>query len=139
MDPALYSGRFQQISSKNVLVIDSDVVFGQAFKSALERVHFSVNLQQDADSALQLLHHHNYDLIILDSFWDPTSVEELVASIRNRCSAPIIVYATAGIGEIANKCRKAGAAAYLVKNSKDIPSLLVKIIALTSTQVEHRV
>ncbi len=139
MDPKLYSGRFQQISSKKILVIDNDPVFGQAFKCALERVHFSVNLQQDADNALQLLQNQSYDLIILDSFWESTNAEALVTSIRNNCATPIVVYAAAGFGDIANKCRKAGAAAYLVKNSKDISSLLVNIIAFTSTPVEQRV
>ncbi|MBV8253798.1 MAG: response regulator [Chitinophaga sp.] len=139
MDPARYTGRFQEISSKNVLVIDSDVVFGQSLKSALERVHFGVNLQQDADLALQQLQHHSYDLIILDSFWNHATVDSLVTTIRNTCEAIVIVCATIGFAEVANRCRKAGAAAYLVKNSNDISSLLVNIIAHTSTQVAHRV
>ncbi|MDX1949319.1 MAG: response regulator transcription factor [Rickettsiales bacterium] len=107
---------------------------------ALSKTH-DVEIENTAtlEDTLQFIRQENYDIIILDLNLIDSKGYDTYAAIKNHCStsAPIIILTGVDDMNVQNKCIKAGANGYFIKNISD-NNLISSILAFTFDQEKMR-
>ncbi|WP_420643044.1 hybrid sensor histidine kinase/response regulator [Candidatus Leptofilum sp.] len=102
----------------SILVVDDNAVIRQIMKMALEQNGHHVTLAEDGREALELMHAHFFDLVLLDIVMPHMSgfdVLEHMAQIPDLANIPVIVVSSDNQIESAIRCIQLGAEDYLVK------------------------
>lgn len=102
----------------SILVVDDNPVIRQIMKLALEQKNHHVTLAGDGQEAIELMHIHFFDLILLDIMMPKmTGIEvlEYMAKEPELAQIPVIVVSADSQIENAIRCIQLGAEDYLVK------------------------
>jgi two-component system response regulator AtoC len=99
-----------------VLVVDDDVQVQELLKEVLERRHYAVSAEQDAEGALRSLRSSRYDVVLMDVRLPGMSGFEAIEEIRKRDHrTPIIVMTAHGTRDTAVEAVRRGAYDYCRK------------------------
>lgn len=113
------------------MIADADEPFAHVVSDILKRVRFSTTSSTSIAYALQELQSSTYELVILDDYWEGLNTIQIISQIKQQSTAGVIVISSA-LSSIAEEAYlAAGALACVPKYAKDLPSLLIKIIAIT--------
>lgn len=102
----------------SILIVDDNVVIQQIMKLALEQNGHHVTLASDGWEAIDLMHAHFFDLILLDIMMpkmDGFQVLEHMAKEPDLAAIPVIVVSADSQIDSAIRCIQLGAEDYLVK------------------------
>ncbi len=102
----------------SILVVDDNAVIQQVMKLALEQYGHHVTLASDGHEAIELMHAHFFDLILLDIMMPTMSgfqVLEYMAKEPELAAVPVIVVSADSQIDSAIRCIQLGAEDYLVK------------------------
>ena len=103
---------------KKVLVVDDMVQNRTAIKAFLFFLHFDSVLAEDGLEAKKLLETEQFDLIVSDIEMPNMNGFELLAFIKKSekyKSLPVVMLSSLESPEVLDRCKKLGAAAYIVK------------------------
>ncbi|MGB3299530.1 MAG: response regulator [Phormidesmis sp.] len=103
----------------SLLIVDDDEVDRMALKRSLKGTYYDLSIAEaaDANAALALIDHVDYDCIFLDYNLPGKNGLELVKNIRSRgVSVPVLVLTGQGDEQTAVELMKAGASDYLPKS-----------------------
>jgi CheY-like chemotaxis protein len=103
---------------KKALVVDDIEANRNMLKTFLYFAHFDIELAADGLEAKKLLETKSFDLLITDIEMPNMNGFELLAWAKKSPSAaktPVIVLSSLDTPEVAERCRKLGAADYIVK------------------------
>ena len=115
------------IQTKQILLVEDEVVFANAVKKHLQRKGYSVNLATDLDTARQCYKKNTPDLILLDMRLPDGSGLDLLCEIKSKnTSIEILVMSAYGELEDAVSAMKLGASDYL-KKPIDLEELFVNV------------
>jgi two-component system copper resistance phosphate regulon response regulator CusR len=107
------------------LVVEDEKRIADFLQRGLESAGYSVDLAGDGRSAIELIHAHDYDLIILDMMLPDMDGLVVLERIRNRKgSPPVLVLSARGSVDDRVKGLETGADDYLVK-----PFAFVELLA----------
>ena len=105
-----------QITSKNVLVVDDGPVERRAAKSMLEKLGFSVTTADNGDHALELLKQQFFDMVLCDILMPGMSGLALLKTVNTLpYPSPFIMSTTYDDAEHAVTSMRNGAYGYLTK------------------------
>ena len=102
----------------SILIVDDNAVIRQIMKLALEQNGHHVTLASDGREAIDLMHAHFFDLILLDVMMpnmDGFQVLEYMAREPELAAIPVIVVSADSQIDSAIRCIQLGAEDYLVK------------------------
>ena len=102
----------------SILIVDDNVVIQQIMKLALEQNGHHVTLAGDGRQAIELMHAHFFDLILLDIMMPNMNgfqVLEYMAKEPDLAAIPVIVVSADSQIDSAIRCIQLGAEDYLVK------------------------
>ena len=102
----------------SILVVDDNPVIRQIMKLALEQNNHHVTLASDGQEAIELMHIHFFDLILLDIMMPKMTgfeVLEYMAKEPELAKIPVIVVSADSQLDNAIRCIQLGAEDYLVK------------------------
>ncbi len=102
----------------SILIVDDNVVIRQIMKLALEQNGHHVSLASDGQEAIELMHAHFFDLILLDIIMPNVNgfqVLEYMAKEPELAAIPVIVISADSQLDSAIRCIELGAEDYLVK------------------------
>lgn len=102
----------------SILVVDDNAVIRQVMKLALEQNKHHVTLAHDGQEAIELMHIHFFDLVLLDIIMPKMSGFEVLEYMANEpelAKIPVIVVSADSQIENAIRCIQLGAEDYLVK------------------------
>ncbi len=99
----------------SILAIDDDVNILKVLKLTLEDEGYSVLLATDGIYGMQLVKEHHPDLILLEMTMPGPTGYQVIQSIREYCSSPIIMITALHSEEATLKCLALGADDYVVK------------------------
>lgn len=102
----------------SILIVDDNVVIQQIMKLALEQNGHHVTLASDGQEAIELMHAHFFDLILLDILMPKMTgfqVLEFMAKEPALAAIPVIVVSADSQIDSAIRCIQLGAEDYLVK------------------------
>lgn len=102
----------------SILVVDDNAVIRQIMKLALEQYEHHVTLAKDGQEAIELMHAHFFDLILLDVMMpvmDGFEVLEYMAQQPELATIPVIVVSADTQIDSAIRCIELGAEDYLTK------------------------
>jgi diguanylate cyclase (GGDEF)-like protein len=105
-------------SVHEILVVDDEEVFRQHWKRILERADFRVRVASDGDEALEEIHRHPPDLVILDLIMERMNGDEVCRRLKqSQQTESIPVIMVTARGEFSDKIEslRYGANDYLVK------------------------
>ncbi len=102
----------------SILIVDDNVVIQQIMKLALEQNGHHVTLASDGQEAIELMHAHFFDLILLDIMMPKMTgfqVLEYMAKKPELAAIPVIVVSADPQIDSAIRCIQLGAEDYLMK------------------------
>ncbi|HCA42681.1 MAG TPA: response regulator [Bacteroidetes bacterium] len=120
------------VNTKEILVIDDDIVTRKIITKHLEKNGFEIIQTDKASDALKLLHDNNVDLVLCDIEMDDMDGYEfcnLVRSEEKYKALPFIFVSSRDSIEDKNKALNMGADDYITK-PVDVDSLLLKVKSL---------
>ncbi len=113
--PGAHRSRRASITG-NILIIDDEAAIRESLETLLELEGFSVRSAEDAESGLDQLALHSFDLVLLDFALPDRNGLELLAEIRERNPDQAVIMITAyGTVENAVRAIRAGAANFVQK------------------------
>src|SRR4051794_25145395 len=119
MSNAAVLHRPQLVESANtakILIIDDEAAIRESLETLLELEGFSVSSAEDAESGLDQLAQHSFDLVLLDFALPDRNGLEVLAEIRERNPDQAVIMITAyGTVENAVRAIQAGAANFVQK------------------------
>jgi DNA-binding response OmpR family regulator len=80
----------------NVLIADDDALMRAAYKSALERVGYTVHVAQDGEEASRLVEQADIDLVIMDILMPRKEGLETLIEMKDRRPGLTIIAISAG-------------------------------------------
>jgi two-component system copper resistance phosphate regulon response regulator CusR len=108
-----------------ILVVEDEKRIADFLSRGLESAGYAVDLSADGQHALDLVHHTEYDLVILDLGLPDIDGLQVLAKIRNRKSSPpVLILSARDAVEDRVKGLEVGADDYLVK-----PFAFVELLA----------
>ncbi|MFO7982414.1 MAG: nitrogen regulation protein NR(I) [Desulfuromonadales bacterium] len=117
------------MSIRRILVADDEESIRWVLSKALVKQGFSVDLAEDGDTALEMFHHNQYDMAILDIKMPGISGLDLLARFRKENPEVLIIIMTAESSmKNAVEAMKRGAYDYLVKpfDLNDLDGVIIK-------------
>jgi len=105
-------------SSKSILVIDDDPYILKFLKTVLEQESFIVHLASDGVYGLQLAKENVADLVLLDINMPGPDGYQVIQSIREHSSIPVIMLTGLHSVDTVKMCLDLGADDYLTKPFK---------------------
>lgn len=107
------------------LVVEDEMRIADFLQRGLESAGYAVDLAGDGRSAIELIHGHDYDLIVLDMMLPDMDGLAVLERIRNRKgSPPVLILSARGSVDDRVKGLETGADDYLVK-----PFAFVELLA----------
>ena len=118
--------------SKNILIVEDDVMIRDMYKAALEAAGYKVGIAGKATEAYKLLESFKPDCILLDVMLPETSGLEILNELRKNpklgCqNTKIIMMTNLAEKEIRDKAIEGGVDGYVIK-SDIVPKDLLKIV-----------
>jgi phosphoserine phosphatase RsbU/P len=129
-----------------LLIVEDNPVYAEIVQRLLPTLgadlKFDVTWVETGEQALEKIHDHPYQLVLLDyklPGLDGLAVLAWIRSLPEKRQPAVIILTGMGREEIAVEAMKNGAKDYLPKDSLDVPSLLRAIIsALERKRLEHQ-
>lgn len=115
-----------------VLIVDDHPVIRLAVRMLMERHGYEVVAETDNGvDALQLIHEHVPDIVVLDIGIPKLDGLEVIGRARTSPSSKVLVLTSQTAGHFSMRCMQAGAAGYVCKQ-QDLTELLSAIKAVLS-------
>lgn len=119
--------------SKKILIVEDEKPLAHVLSLKLSHEGFTPKIATDGNSAMDMLKHETFDLIILDLMMPRMNgfkvLEELKAK-ENKI--PIIVATNLGQDEDLRRVKELGAADYLVKSDTSLSDIMERINKMLS-------
>jgi two-component system response regulator ResD len=121
----------------NIFIVEDDQFLRDLYQDLLEQEQYKVTTAQNGEEALDVIHHHDFDLMLLDIMMPKkdglTVLKEMSADDKKR-AGQVVMLSNLGQEALIKEAIAAGASSYLIKSALAPDQILSEIKDLLASQ-----